>query len=291
MAWFDRSRKSSGGHPDEGKIHAWLNGALSREDAARVESHVMGCATCREAVAEARGFIAASSRILAALDAVPSGVLPVGSRTRERSRARSITSWPVRAIAAAVVLAVGVTVVARRAPVPNTVRAPAPVAAPSNSAQADARERAPLAGPPPATPSRPATPSQSAARSQPAARSQLATPSQPAAAKERMVPSRAADAAAPMAKTAAQGAVGGAVMKAAKEQPLVAEPRAAAPPVAATATGAAQLAALPCDTTVRKARSDSSSALRLEADSMAASDSGRDTALRAGRGCRGLPKR
>jgi hypothetical protein len=279
MAWFDRSRGSGGGHPDEGEIHAWLDGALSAEDAARVESHVMGCAACREAVAEARGFIAASSRILTALDAVPSGVVPVGSRTRERPRARSIRSWPVTAAAAAIVIAVGVAVVARRAPVPEAVRAPAPIA-PSSSPQAAAREGAPLAAPSPATPSPPAAQLQSAA------------PASPAAAQDRVAPSRAANAA-PMAKLAPQGGAAGGAMKAARKEPFLAGRPAAAPlpSVAATASGAARLATVPCDTSVRKGKSDSSSALRLQADSMAAADSGRDTALRAWRGCRGLPKR
>lgn len=64
-------------HPDEGMIHSWLDGALSAEDSAAVESHVAGCQHCATAVAEARGFIAASSRILTALDDVPRGVIPV----------------------------------------------------------------------------------------------------------------------------------------------------------------------------------------------------------------------
>lgn len=63
-------------HLDEGTIHAWLDGALPDADGARVQSHVAGCAGCAAAVAEARGFIAASSRILSALDHVPGGVIP-----------------------------------------------------------------------------------------------------------------------------------------------------------------------------------------------------------------------
>ena len=64
-------------HPDEGTIHAWLDGALTPAEAAEVETHAASCATCRDAVAEARGLIAASSRIVSALDAVPAGVIPV----------------------------------------------------------------------------------------------------------------------------------------------------------------------------------------------------------------------
>ena len=66
-------------HPDEGTIHAWLDGALPAGEAAQLEAHVAGCAECAAAVAEARGLIAASSRILSALDTVPAGVLPAAS--------------------------------------------------------------------------------------------------------------------------------------------------------------------------------------------------------------------
>jgi hypothetical protein len=64
-------------HLDEGMIHSWLDGALSADEAARAEAHVAECSECAAAVAEARGFIAASSRILTALDNAPRGVIPV----------------------------------------------------------------------------------------------------------------------------------------------------------------------------------------------------------------------
>jgi len=66
-------------HLDEGTIHSWLDGALSADEAARVEAHVKECAQCQAAVAEARGFIAASSRILTALDNAPRGVIPAAA--------------------------------------------------------------------------------------------------------------------------------------------------------------------------------------------------------------------
>ena len=85
-------------HLDEGIIHAWLDGALSPEEAARAEAHVASCARCADAVAEARGLIAASSRILTALDNVPSVRVSPGPR-----RARpSLTTWLVRERIAAV---------------------------------------------------------------------------------------------------------------------------------------------------------------------------------------------
>jgi hypothetical protein len=94
-------------HPDEGMIHSWLDGALSAEEAAGVESHVSGCASCAATVAEARGFIAASSRILTALDNVPRGVLPAVPAKRRDFR----IAW--RAAAAMLIVAGGSLVVMR----------------------------------------------------------------------------------------------------------------------------------------------------------------------------------
>jgi anti-sigma factor RsiW len=69
-------------HLDEGTIHSWLDGALSADETARVEAHVKECRQCAAAVAEARGFIAASSRILTALDNAPRGVIPASAPRR-----------------------------------------------------------------------------------------------------------------------------------------------------------------------------------------------------------------
>jgi anti-sigma factor RsiW len=69
-------------HLDEGTIHSWLDGALPPDEAAQVEAHVAECPECAAAVAEARGFIAASSRILTALDNAPRGVIPVAAPKR-----------------------------------------------------------------------------------------------------------------------------------------------------------------------------------------------------------------
>ena len=101
-------------HPDEGTIHAWLDGALSPAEARAFEDHVAGCAECEAAVAAARGLLAASSRILSALDNVPAGVVPASAGTLAELVARSsrdtnapgrfrATRW--RAAAALVVVA------------------------------------------------------------------------------------------------------------------------------------------------------------------------------------------
>jgi hypothetical protein len=94
-----RLREERMQHLDEGTIHAWLDGALSSEEAARVEAHVGSCSMCADATAEARGLIAASSRILTALDNVPSVRVRPGA---QRGR-RSLTTWLVREKIAAVV--------------------------------------------------------------------------------------------------------------------------------------------------------------------------------------------
>ena len=55
-------------HLDEGIIHAWIDGELPPDEASRVEAHANSCAACGALVAEARGLVAASSRIVSALD-------------------------------------------------------------------------------------------------------------------------------------------------------------------------------------------------------------------------------
>jgi len=64
-------------HPDEGMIHTWLDGELSPEESAALQEHAATCQQCADTIAEARGLVAASSRIVSALDAVPRRVIPV----------------------------------------------------------------------------------------------------------------------------------------------------------------------------------------------------------------------
>jgi hypothetical protein len=89
-------------HLDEGTIHAWLDGALTPDEAARADAHVKDCAQCQAAVAEARGFIAASSRILTALDDAPRGVIPASATARQRTQ-----PWIWRIAATVLVVATG----------------------------------------------------------------------------------------------------------------------------------------------------------------------------------------
>ena len=148
-------------HLDEGTIHAWLDGALSPDESARVEAHANECADCAALVAEARGLIAASSRILSSLDAVPSGVVP-GSPTgtdqlavlRARRAAMTRVWWRDRRFvaAASLVLVAGVSSVVWRSTQHATMPASAdttmsvvptpPAAAPAVSAVATPSEPA-----------------------------------------------------------------------------------------------------------------------------------------------------
>ena len=92
-------------HLDEGTIHAWLDDAFDASQAAVVAAHVDACERCRESVAEARGFIAGASRMVRALDAVPSGVVPQ----------EDVERVAARIVAAASVDAVQITPIAARA--------------------------------------------------------------------------------------------------------------------------------------------------------------------------------
>jgi hypothetical protein len=96
-------------HLDEGTIHAWLDDELPAAERAAAEGHVAQCPECAAAVAEARGFIAASSRILTALDAMPGGVLPATQVPAKRFMIPR--AW--MAVAAVLVLGIG-TVIATR---------------------------------------------------------------------------------------------------------------------------------------------------------------------------------
>lgn len=101
-------------HLDEGTIHAWLDGALAPNEANAAEAHVQACAQCANAVAEARGLVAASSRILAALDDVPAlpqpNSIPLAPKRRSWWRRAGVGY----AAAATALLAVGTTLVLQR---------------------------------------------------------------------------------------------------------------------------------------------------------------------------------
>ena len=140
-------------HLDEGTIHAWLDGALAPNEASAAEAHVQTCEQCARAVAEARGLIAASSRILAALDDVPAVqaplTFPVAPRRRIPWWRRAGVSYAAAAVA---LLAVGTTYVMRSVSRDELMERPAAVmdearqtaASPEVAAQAGADSAAAL---------------------------------------------------------------------------------------------------------------------------------------------------
>jgi hypothetical protein len=98
-------------HPDEGLIHAWLDGELDPAEAARVEALVASDEEWAAAAAEARGLIAASVRIVRALDSVPANVIPGQSPRRNGPR-----RWAWRAAAVLALIAGSAVLLERRAP-------------------------------------------------------------------------------------------------------------------------------------------------------------------------------
>lgn len=97
--------------PDEGLIHAWLDGQLPPDEVARIEGLAATDPEWAVAVAEARGLVAASSRILSALDRVPAGVVPKGTTSRTTRM-----PWWTKIAAAVVVVVGGSVVVMQNAP-------------------------------------------------------------------------------------------------------------------------------------------------------------------------------
>jgi anti-sigma factor RsiW len=132
-------------HLDEGTIHAWIDGALSSDEASRVDAHVASCAACAAKVADARGLVAASSRIVSALDVTPSGVLPAFGAKKARPW-WSIGMSVGAAMAATLVIAIGYGVIGRTAKPDAVTRVAVDTASPR------ALETPKIALPPQATP-------------------------------------------------------------------------------------------------------------------------------------------
>lgn len=142
---------------DEGLIHAWLDGQLSPDEAARVARLVETEPAWSAAAAEARGLIAGASRVLGALDNVPRASAPattVSPGPASKGARWGRTPW-LRA-AASVVLVAGAAGAAWQLLAPSGTEildvpgSPAPVVTP---AAADREAPVPAKAPPPVTPS------------------------------------------------------------------------------------------------------------------------------------------
>ena len=120
-------------HPDEGTIHAWLDRQLDDTSSATLEAHLQRCDECAERVAEARGLIAGTSRILSSLDlgASPASGTPAAEPWRPvvlpaRAR-RSVPLFrltPARSAIAAVLVVAVATAIVREHDQPGRTGAP-----------------------------------------------------------------------------------------------------------------------------------------------------------------------
>jgi hypothetical protein len=99
-------KEDSMSHVDEGTLHSYLDGELSPEERAAVESHLSQCATCRASLAEERALLDRASALLGSARPVERPAPSFEQLRRESKR----SPWRVRrsiAWAASIVLAVG----------------------------------------------------------------------------------------------------------------------------------------------------------------------------------------
>lgn len=141
-------------HPDEGTIHAWIDGALDAQSAGELESHVAACADCARVVAEARGLVAASSRILTALDNVPANVVPasgtIAKKPQRGMRPWATPFWMRTAAAVLIVAGTSALVVTAKLNTPEAKRAEVAMSTESDLAQVQSQAELPPAAPAPA---------------------------------------------------------------------------------------------------------------------------------------------
>jgi hypothetical protein len=202
-------------HPDEGTIHSWLDGALSRDEAARLEAHIKECPQCAAAVAEARGFMAAASRILTALDNAPRGVVPAAA---PKKRVDPLV-WRVAAMV--LVVAVGTLVVFRNGVRPARIETTTAATAPETSSNAKDMRTTPEPASPIAFIAKPAQKTASRTQSKIPSIAKGEGSTGGVTASEKVATSETMPAAPPAAQGYARSSgIGGAAMDAARELPL-----------------------------------------------------------------------
>jgi anti-sigma factor RsiW len=103
-------------HPDDGDLHALLDGELSGEARSRVETHLRGCSECEARYREAKTFAVEADSLVNAIDVPPAQTSPSVGRPGRRRFPQTALAW-----AATLVLAVGLGYWGR-----DTIRGPAP---------------------------------------------------------------------------------------------------------------------------------------------------------------------
>lgn len=69
-------------HPDQGLLHALLDGEVAAAEAARIQAHLEQCPTCRQELEQARDFRAEALALVQALDTEPVVAAAPGSAPR-----------------------------------------------------------------------------------------------------------------------------------------------------------------------------------------------------------------
>jgi len=88
-------------HPDDGQLHALVDGELSPAEAAAIDAHVLRCDACRVRLDDARALLGESDRIVARLDLEP-------RRASKAVRGRTGPDYRVLGLAASALLVVTV---------------------------------------------------------------------------------------------------------------------------------------------------------------------------------------
>jgi len=125
-------------HPDDGQLHALVDGELSPAEAAAIDAHVLSCDACRARLDDARALLGESDRIVARLDLEP-------RRTPNAVRGRTGPDYRVLGLAASALLVVTVGFLTLR---PRRDVAPAATAMQATDSVGRAAEPEAAAAPP-----------------------------------------------------------------------------------------------------------------------------------------------